>query len=135
LGNFKILRKQGVTLYIEEGGVSRRMHWMTEGDWFHISYDDFASHFSFGAADARRPRFHIHNPLEENEMKFMYAPGLAENAGIINGLYTFYSVLNRLFRKTICPRDGDPTNISQFAKNLLANMRDGAPDFSVMDFV
>jgi hypothetical protein len=40
-----------------------------------------------------------------------------------------------LFRKTICPRDGDPMNISQFAKNLLANMRDGAPPFSVMDFV
>jgi hypothetical protein len=65
----------------------------------------------------------------------MYAPGLEGNAGTINELYTFYSVLNRLFRKTICPRDGDPTNISQFAKNLLANMRNGVPSFSVMDFV
>jgi hypothetical protein len=40
-----------------------------------------------------------------------------------------------LFRKTICPRDGDPTNISHFSKNLLANMRDGAPPFSVIDFI
>jgi hypothetical protein len=63
------------------------------------------------------------------------APGLEGNAGTINGLYTFYSVLNRLFRKTICPWDGDPTNFSQFAKNLLAIMRDGVPAFSVMDFV
>jgi hypothetical protein len=36
--------------------------------------------------------------LEENEMKCMYASGLEGNAGTINGLYTFYSVLNRLFR-------------------------------------
>jgi hypothetical protein len=40
------------TLYIEEGGGARRMHWMTEGDWFNISFDDFASHFSFEIADA-----------------------------------------------------------------------------------
>jgi hypothetical protein len=57
-------------------------------------------------------------------MKFMYAPGQEGNAGTINGLYTFYLVINRLFRKTICPRDGDPTNISHYAKNLLANIRD-----------
>jgi hypothetical protein len=68
-------------------------------------------------------------------MKFTYAPGQEGNAGTTNGLYTFYSFLNMLFRKTICPREGDPTNISQFAKNLLANMRDGAPPLSVMDFV
>jgi hypothetical protein len=53
-------------------------------------------------------------------MKFMYASGQEGNAGTINGIYTFYSVLNMLFRKIICPKDGDPTNISQFTKNLLA---------------
>jgi hypothetical protein len=111
------------------------MHWMTKGDWFHISYDDFTSHFSFGAADARCQRLHLQNPLDENEMKFMYTPGLEGNAGIINGLYTFYSVLNGLFQKTVCPRDRDPTNISQLTKNLLGNMRNGAPSFSVMDFM
>jgi hypothetical protein len=65
----------------------------------------------------------------------MYAPGQEGNGGIINGLYTFYLVLNRLFRKTICPRDEDPTNISHYAKNLLANLRDGAPHFSVIDYI
>jgi hypothetical protein len=40
-----------------------------------------------------------------------------------------------LFRKTVRPIDGDPTNISQFAMNLLANMRDGAPPLSVVDFM
>jgi hypothetical protein len=47
----------------------------------------------------------------------------------------FYSVLNRLFRKTICLRDGDPTNISHYAKNLLSNLKDGAPPFSMIDYI
>jgi hypothetical protein len=133
--NVEVIAQFYATLYIKEGGAARRMHWMTKGDWFNISYNDFASRFSFGTADARRQRLHIQNSLDEEEIKFMYAPRLEGNAGTTNGLYTFYSVLNMLFRKTVCPRDGDPTNISQFAKNLLANMRDGAPPLSVMDFV
>jgi hypothetical protein len=106
-----------------------------EGEWYHITYDDFATRFSFGQANKNRSQIHLHNPLGENEMKSMYVPGQEGNAGTINGLYTFYLVLNRLFRKTICPRDGDPTNISHYAKNLLANMRDGAPPFSVIDYI
>jgi hypothetical protein len=84
----------------------------------------FFTWFSYGQVDKDHFRIHIHNPLGENEIKFMYAPGQEGNAGIINGLYTFYSVLNRLFSKTIYPRDGDPTNISHYVKNLLANLRD-----------
>jgi hypothetical protein len=80
------------------------MHWMIERDWFNISYDDFTSRFSFGTADARRQSLHIQNPLDEEEMKFMYAPGLEGNTGTINGLYTFYSILNMLFRKTVSKR-------------------------------
>jgi hypothetical protein len=133
--NVEVIAQFYATLYIEEGGGARKMHWMAEGDWYNISYEDFTSHFSFGATDAHRSRLNIHNTLDEDEMKFIYAPGQERNAGTINGLYTFYSVLNRLFRKTICPIDGDSTNILQFAKNLLANMRDDAPPLSVMDFV
>jgi hypothetical protein len=108
---------------------------MTEGEWYHITFDEFGTQFSYGQADNDRFRIHIHNPLEENEIKFMYAPGQEGNARTINELYTFYLVLNRLFRKTICPRDGDQTNISHYAKNLLANLRDGAPPFSAIDYI
>jgi hypothetical protein len=61
-------------LYIEEGGGARKLHWITEGDWYNKSYDDFTPQFSFGAANARRSRLHIHNPPDEDEMKSMYAP-------------------------------------------------------------
>jgi hypothetical protein len=122
-------------LFIDEAENVRAMHWMTEGDWYHITFDEFATRFSYVQADKDRIRTHLHNPLDENEMKFMYASGEEGNVGTINGLYTFYLVLNMLFRKIICPRDEDQTNISQFVKNLLAHMRDGAPPFSMMDFV
>jgi hypothetical protein len=133
--NIEVIAQFYATLFFEEAGSVRAMHWMIEGKWYHITYDDFATQFSFGQADKNRSQIHLHNPLGENEMKFMYAPGQEGNAGTINDLYTFYSVLNRLFRKTICARDGDPTNISHYAKNLLANMRDGAPIFSVIDYI
>jgi hypothetical protein len=111
-------------LFIEEAEDVRAMRWMTEGEWYHITFDEFATRFSYWHAGKDCFRIHIHNPLEENEIKFMYAPGQEGNAGIINVLYTFYSVLNMLFRRTICPRDGDPTNISHFTKNILDNLRD-----------
>jgi hypothetical protein len=133
--NIEVIAQFYATLFFEEAGSVRAMHWMMEGEWYHITYDDFATQFSFGQADKNRSQIHLHNPLGKNEMKFIYVPGQEGNARTINGLYTFYSILNRLFRKTICPRDGDPTNISYYAKNLLANMRDGAPPFSVIDYI
>jgi hypothetical protein len=108
---------------------------MTEGDWYSVSYDVFARRFGFRDEDKIHPRIHYHHPLDEQELKFMYAPGEEGNVGHINGLYTFYLVLNRLVRKAIRSRDGDPTNISYYAKNLLANERDGALDFSVIGYV
>jgi hypothetical protein len=109
--NIEIIAQFYATLYIKEAEGVRKMHWMTEGEWYNIGYGDFASRFSFRAADTYRPRIHIHDPLEEEEMKPMYALGQEMNVGSIYDLYTYYSVLNRLFRRTICLRDGDPTNI------------------------
>jgi hypothetical protein len=88
--NVEVIVQFYTTLYIEKGDGTRKMHWMTEGDWYNISYEDFASRFSFRVADAHRSRIRIHNPLDEDEMKFMYAPGQEGNAGTINRLYTFY---------------------------------------------
>jgi hypothetical protein len=133
--NIEVIAQFYATLFIEEAEDVRAMHWMMEGEWYHITFDEFATQFSYGQANKDRFRIHIHNPLEENKIKFMYALGQEGNVGTINGLYTFYSVLNRLFRKTIYPRDEDPTNISHYAKNLLANLRDGAPYFSVIDYI
>jgi hypothetical protein len=110
--NVEVIAQFYATLYIEERSGAGRMHWMTEGEWYNISYDDFTSHFYFGDADAHRSRLHIHNLLDEVEMKFMYVAGQDGSVETTCGLYTFYSILNSLFRKIVCPRDEDPTNIS-----------------------
>jgi hypothetical protein len=60
-------------LFIEEAEDVRAMHWMTEGEWYHITFDEFATRFSYVQADKDRFRIHIHNMLKENEIKFMYA--------------------------------------------------------------
>jgi hypothetical protein len=71
--NIEVRAQFCATLFIEAEGV-RRMHWLTEGEWYNIGYGDFSSRSSFGAADAHRPRIRIHHPLQEEEMKPMYAP-------------------------------------------------------------
>ena len=72
--------------------------------------------------DVDRPKIHYGPPLAADQVTFMY---------------TYYSILNMLFRKTLTPRDGNPSDISAHAKNIMSRMqpdpRDG--DFSVGDFI
>jgi hypothetical protein len=110
--NIDVIAQFYATFFIEEAENVMAMHWMTEGEWYYIIFDEFATRFSYGQTDKDRFRIHIHNPLEENKIKFMYAPGQEGNAGTINGLYTFYSVLNRLFRKKMSKRWGSNKHFS-----------------------
>jgi hypothetical protein len=53
----------------------------------------------------------------------------------VKNLYTYYASLNRLLRVSITPRDGNPSEITKFQKNLMVALRLGAPEFSVGDFI
>jgi hypothetical protein len=44
-------------LFIEEAEDVRAMHWMMEGEWYHITFDEFATWFSYGQADKDRLEF------------------------------------------------------------------------------
>ena len=68
-------------------------------------------------------------------MSFMYPKACRGDWGKVKNLYTFYSVLNRLLRKTITPRDGNPSDVTLYQRNLMAAMRPGEPEFSVGDFI
>jgi hypothetical protein len=72
--NIEVITQFYATLFFEEAGSVRATHCMIEGEWYHITYNDFATRFSFEQADKNRSQIHLHNPLGENEMKFMYAP-------------------------------------------------------------
>ena len=131
--NVEVVAQFYATLYIEEAGSVRQMHWMTCGRQYSISFTRFARLFGFGQVDLSRERIHIGHPLPREEIEFMYPPHERQHAGSVSQLYIYYSVLNRLFRKTLTPRDGNTSDITLFAKNLLARMRDGATAFSVAD--
>jgi hypothetical protein len=49
----------------------------------------------------------------------------------------FYAYLNRLFRRTVTPREGDETKILAYNKNILSAMAPNANGFgfSVFDFI
>jgi hypothetical protein len=49
----------------------------------------------------------------------------------------FYAYLNRLFRRTVTPREGDETKILAYKMNILAVMVSNANgfEFSVFDFI
>jgi hypothetical protein len=53
----------------------------------------------------------------------------------VKGLYTYYSILNHLFRKTLTPRDGNTLDITAFQRNLMVAMKPGEPVFNVGDFL
>ena len=67
----------------------------------------------------------------------MYPRDRVGDVGKVTGFYTYYSVLNRLFRKNLTPRDGNPSDISMHAKNLMSKMQPDprGSDFSVGDFI
>jgi hypothetical protein len=68
-------------------------------------------------------------------MKFMYPMCDVPNARKVAKMYTYYSILNRLLRKTVSPRGGNPGDVSLHARNLLARLRPGGEDFSVADYI
>jgi hypothetical protein len=125
------------TLYVEEHGDARNFHWMTEGDWYEMSYAQFARLLGFGRRDVNHPKIHMALHLEATKLKFMYLRNKGGSCGTTTDLLCFYAYLNCLFRKMMTPREGDRSNIPSYNRNILAAM---APhpngfDFSVFDFI
>jgi hypothetical protein len=55
-------------------------------------------------------------------VRFIYLRDRVGNACNVTGFFTYYSILNRLFRKSLTPLDGNPIDISAHAKNLMSRM-------------
>ena len=133
--NKEVIAQFYATVYFGYIDGDRAMFWMTEGTLYRITYPRFARLFGFGTNDANHPKLHLQPPLPVEEMRFMYPRDQVHNAGKVAGLYTYYSILNQLLRKTITPRGGNPADISLHARKLLATLRLGGPVFCVADFI
>jgi hypothetical protein len=40
--NNEVITQFHATVYFEENGDTRKLHWMTEGQWYEVSYAQFA---------------------------------------------------------------------------------------------
>jgi hypothetical protein len=104
---------------------------------YEVSYSHFARLLGFGRKDASCPRIHLALKLEARKIKFMYPRSKQGNFSETTDMLPFYAYLNRLFRRTMTPREGDGTKILAYNKNILAAMAPNANgfEFSIFDFI
>jgi hypothetical protein len=88
--NNEIIAQLFATLYIEERGDTRRFHWMTEGRWYVITYENFARLFGFGRKDSNRHKIHHAIRLDTSKMRFMYPSNKRGSVGTTLNLLPFY---------------------------------------------
>ena len=91
--------------------------------------------FGFENFDFEHQRIHIGSHLPKEDMKDMYLPGSEWKYGGPKGLIPFYGYLNKFFRKTLAPREGDAHKISTYGWNLLFALTPSEPEFSVFDYI
>jgi hypothetical protein len=135
--NNEVITQFYATICFEEHGDTRKLHWMTESQWYEVSYAQFARLFEFGWKDASRPRIHLALKLEARKIRFMYPSSKQGNFGETTDMLPFYAYLNWLFRRTVTPREGDGTKILAYNKNIIAAMTPNANgfEFSIFDFI
>jgi hypothetical protein len=70
--NNEVITQFYATVYFEEHGDTRKLYWMIEGQWYEVSYAQFARLLGFGRNDANRARIHMDLKLDVRRIKFMY---------------------------------------------------------------
>jgi hypothetical protein len=120
--NNEIITQFFATLYVEERGDTRKFHWMAEGRRYKITFEQFARLFGFGQHDVNHIKIHFGPRLDASKMRFIYPSNKRGGVGTILDLLPFYAYLNRLFQRTMTPREGDSSNIPSYSRNLLIAM-------------
>ena len=86
------------TLYM----TPKRIEWMTQGEWYEVSYDDFAALLGFGPEDKGHVVVHGEETLSVGELAFMYDPNAIDvQYGTTKGLLPYYAILNKIVRETL----------------------------------
>jgi hypothetical protein len=70
--NNEVMAQFYATVDFEEYGDTRKLHWMTKGQWSEVSYAQFARLLGFGRKDASRIGIHMTPKLDARKIKFMY---------------------------------------------------------------
>jgi hypothetical protein len=110
---------------------------MTEGQWYEVSYAQFARLLGFGRKDASCVRIHMALKHDARKINFMYPRSKQGNFSETTDMLPFYAYINRLFKRILTHREGDRTKIPAYNKNILAVMAPNANgfEFSTFDFI
>lgn len=101
-----------------------------------VSYDQFASLLGFPEEDREgKDRIHLEQTLQASEMGFLYDDRYPFHAPSTKYMKPFYAYFNKIFRKTLAPKDGDSATISGYSRNILRRMREDDRPFDVFDFI
>jgi hypothetical protein len=135
--NNELIAQFHATVCFEEHGDNKKNQWMTESQWYEVYSPYLLDFFRFEQKDDSRPRIHLALKLEARKIKFMYPRSKQGNFGETTDMLPFYAYLNRLFRRTVTPREGDGAKILAYNKNILAAMAPNANgfEFSIFDFI
>ena len=66
----------------------RAMFWMTEGNYYRVTFAQFIRVLGLDRHDANMPKIHNQVVLPNEKIKFMYPRSETGNAGKATGLYT-----------------------------------------------
>ena len=108
---------------------------MTQGVQYVVSPPRLATFFFQDDDDDDKDQLSCESVLKDSELRFMYEDLQPRYLGTTHGMHNFYFTLNRMLRVTIAPKGGYATSLVEHSRNILARFRDGAADFSVMDFI
>jgi hypothetical protein len=133
--NKEIIAQFYATVHFGYIDTERAMTWMTNGQKYSITFHRFLRCYGIMAGDKDLRKLHGEGELDKDELHIMYPRGEHANYGKVKNLYTYYAALNKLLRVSIAPRDGNPSEITKFQKNLMVALRSGASEFSVGDFI
>jgi hypothetical protein len=114
---------------------------LIEGQWYEVSYAQFARLLDFGRKDASCARIHMALNLDARKIKFMYLRSKRERKresfGETTCMFPFYAYIKHLFKRTLTHREGDGSNILTYNENILVAMAPGSNgfEFFVFDFI
>jgi hypothetical protein len=92
--NNEVIAQFFATLFVEEHEDTCKIYWMTEGQWFEVSYAQFARLLGFGRRDANRIKIHLALKLVARKIKFMYPSSKQGNFGKTTDMLPFYAYIN-----------------------------------------
>ena len=127
----EIIAQFYATLYFNG---DRDIHWMTQGSWYSISYDQLANLWGFNE-NWMRYMTHLHNIVipHNHDLRPLYLPG--GKLGTTEGLKPYHIYLNRILRRTLTLKDGDASNINHFSRSMLLRFNPPCRPFHVFLFV